>query len=513
MNHFKRVAAEHASQAFSIAILLVDRLLLTAILYRFWGTSKFEAWSVCLAFAGLLSLFEFGFNMYFGNRLMIETENGRTSAAQRTVRIGNALFALSAIASIVATVLWLLLFGSPAVSGEPAADNITLILLMSLLASMRLSMASIYGVYRANRQFGRLALVHALGELVRIIAVAAVVALGGGLVQAGVAALATTACIQCFYVVFDLRNRFSIDPFGFALPTRAEMREILAMSTAYFAQQLPLIVLTHVPVLVVIEQSTASGVLAGFVLLRTLAGLPRALLQSLSVVVGFECARRLAVRDQVGAFSVLSSGGRIFSVLSGLAAGVLLGAGSQIVTVWTGNPNLYRLDYLVAALLPMLIASTSVLMHNVLSSNNTPYLAAAGRVLQLAMTAVIAAGAQIPDPGLRMLVALSVGEVLGFTPLAYYAVAQLIPRAGVTFHIVMVALTSVAAALAWLASVGAMQLVPPESTSDVILALALAGACCGGLFIALGLSSSLRGQIIRAALARFRRGFSRQDLQ
>ena len=513
MNHFKRVAAEHASQAFSIAILLVDRLLLTAILYRFWGTSKFEAWSVCLAFAGLLSLFEFGFNMYFGNRLMIETENGRTSAAQRTVRIGNALFALCAIASIVATVLWLLLFGSPAVSGEPAADNITLILLMSLLASMRLSMASIYGVYRANRQFGRLALVHALGELVRIIAVAAVVALGGGLVQAGVAALATTACIQCFYVVFDLRNRFS-DPILSDLHFELGWKyAILAMSTAYFAQQLPLIVLTHVPVLVVIEQSTASGVLAEFVLLRTLAGLPRALLQSLSVVVGFECARRLAVRDQVGAFSVLSSGGQIFSVLSGLAAGVLLGAGSQIVTVWTGNPNLYRLDYLVAALLPMLIASTSVLMHNVLSSNNTPYLAAAGRVLQLAMTAVIAAGAQIPDPGLRMLVALSVGEVLGFTPLAYYAVAQLIPRAGVTFHIVMVALTSVAAALAWLASVGAMQLVPPESTSDVILALALAGACCGGLFIALGLSSSLRGQIIRAALARFRRGFSRQDLQ
>jgi hypothetical protein len=144
----------------------------------------------------------------------------------------------------------------------------------------------------------------------------------------------------------------------------------------------------------------------------------------------------------------------------------------------------------------MLVCATSVLMHNVLSANNTPYLAAAGRGLQLALTVVIAVAAPISDPGLRMLTALTIGEILGFAPLAYWAVAGLLRHAGIVFHLKQIALTSLAAALAAAATFGAINLVEPRGPVGLILALLLAAPFCGGFLYIFGLPLSLRKIII-----------------
>src|SRR5205809_6210694 len=95
MTHFKRVVTENMSQMVLMAIGIVDRIVLTAVLLRFWGTSLFEAWSVCVALAGLVTLFEFGFNLYFNNRLMIETEQGRPDIAGRYYFLSNTIFVAS----------------------------------------------------------------------------------------------------------------------------------------------------------------------------------------------------------------------------------------------------------------------------------------------------------------------------------------------------------------------------------------------------------------------------------
>ena len=67
-----------------------------------------------------------------------------------------------------------------------------------------------------------------------------------------------------------------------------------------------------------------------FVLVRMLSGFPRALLQQFGIVLGQECGRRLAVDDMNGAVTVVTEGARLYSVLCGVATGLLLGAGFDI---------------------------------------------------------------------------------------------------------------------------------------------------------------------------------------
>ena len=76
MANLKRLIAEQASQVLAIAVSFMDRLLLTAIVYRVWGTAVFEQWSFCIATAGLVAMFEFGVNLYLTNRIAMETEKG-----------------------------------------------------------------------------------------------------------------------------------------------------------------------------------------------------------------------------------------------------------------------------------------------------------------------------------------------------------------------------------------------------------------------------------------------------
>src|SRR5260370_40253082 len=139
-----------------------------------------------------------------------------------------------------------------------------------------------------------------------------------------------------FFSLSTPRRRFGF-PFFFALPRRGDMGEVLSMSPAYFAQLVPFILLMYLPVLLIRDLGAQVGLLAGFVILRTLSGLPRTVLQSAGIVIGQECARRLALKDGMSAFVVLSEAMRMFTVLSGLATGVLLGGGHEIVQLWTGD--------------------------------------------------------------------------------------------------------------------------------------------------------------------------------
>jgi O-antigen/teichoic acid export membrane protein len=496
MTHLGRVATEQALQALSIVLSLVDRLVLTGLLYRLWGVANFEVWSICLAVAGLVSVGEFGFNMYFANRLMAETETGELTKAQRTVWLGNCVFAVCSGVSFLVTVVGLVWIGVPHSGGMLAADTAMAVALLAGASALRLAIASVQGLYRAHREYGRLTVILVLAELARIVLTIGIALAGGGIVAAAAASLFVVVAGPVGFVLRDASTRYTLSPFGIVVPTADDVREVLAPSAAYFAQMVPLVLLTHLPVLLVTSAGTATGGVASFVLLRTLGGLPRALLQSLSALLGFECARRLALKDEAGAFQVLRSGARAFCVLSGLAAGFLFAGGRDVVAVWTGDNALYRADYMLVALAPMLAAAASVLMHNVLSASNAPYLAAVGRSLQLAITVAVALVAPITDPGLRLLVALSVGEIVGFTPLAYWAVARLIPTAGVGFHLGLLVLTGVAAVaaggIAWVLLAG----MNPAGSAGRLVALGLAGALCVPLFLGLGLTAALRAQVM-----------------
>jgi hypothetical protein len=470
--HFKRVMIEQVGQGLTLGTGLLDRLVLTAVLVRMWGDERFEAWATCMAVAGLISLFEFGFSIYFNNRLMEETEQNRSDEARRTFFIANTLFGLVGVLSfaIVATLtLWSSNRGLATDDSAKAAA-----IAIAAGQSLRIAASGFLYLYRANRQYSRFVFAYAAGDFVRVAASVVACLLGGGLVAVALWGTVAAVLLQVAYPVFDALRRFAPHRVGFALPRRDEIILIFRTSFAFFAQMVSIILLTSLPVLYLGDQQVAGGTVAAFVLMRTLSGVPRALLQQFGTVLGQECGRRIAVADGVGAARIVAEGARLFSVLSGIATGLLVGAGLEITRLWTGSADHFRWAYLLAAIVPMVLGAFAVLAHNILTTTNAPLFGTMARWLQLLLTALCVLVLPVEDLGLAMLIALSVGEVVGFIPLAYRGVSRLVPGTDGWFHAretVMTALTAVAAAGV---TYGVLVLTPWTTTTGRVFAIGLA---------------------------------------
>jgi hypothetical protein len=442
--HLPRLVREQFGQILFTAVGFADRLLLSAILIRIWGTGNFEIWSAALAFAGFGSLFEFGFNLYYNNKITFQKERGLHADAERTLAEANFVIAVCAL--IGCAIMVGIATSARIVGTTDTHEGMIAAILLSVAATARLLIVGVSAQYRANREYSRFANISAVAELLRITGVATAVLAGADIVATALVACVIQLLIPVLFLFVDTRRRFQPHRIMFRIPRGAGLREALGMSGAYFGQLIPTILWMSVPVLYLQSLPLAAGAVAAFVLIRTLANLSRTPLQSLGVVVGLECGRRIALSDKAGALIALRGAARLFAVLSGLACGIVVGAGGAILFIWVGPSVAFDLNMAVAAMMPMLLGPAVVLAHNVLVASNSPYLAMTARWLQMVLTVI--AYFMLPglDAGLRVMVALAVGEILGYMPIAYYAVARLIPGSGFVFHLRFIAISLAAAA-------------------------------------------------------------------
>jgi hypothetical protein len=430
-SHTSRLLSEQVSQALLIAIGFVDRILATSLLFRLWDLRTFETWAACLALAGFVSLFEFGFNLYFNNRITIETEQGRHEDMRRTYFAANGIFALCGLTSAIG------MSGAALVTQGFSEASLASILLC-LAGSAKLAMSGTNALYRANRAYDRFALIQLSSEAGRIgLTIFAVLAGGSLALAAGLSSLAVVL-VSVIFLAIDSRRRFYPHSLKIVWLDKGIAREAFGTSSAYFAQLVPVILWTSLPVLVLTDHlvgTATAGVIASFVLIRTLSNLARTPLQIFGIVFGQECGRRLALAEYDGALETLQSAARLFATLSGCATGLLVAGGAQIIAIWTGDARVFQPEIMAAAMAPMALAASSVLAHNVLVASNAPFHAAAGRWLQVLITCAWYLLGPGDNAAVRMMVALSLGELFGYAPLAYLAIARLIPGAGVTFQL------------------------------------------------------------------------------
>jgi hypothetical protein len=500
LSNLNRLLKEQAAQALSVGVLLLDRVVLTAVLYRTWDRATFERWSALLAVAGLLGLFELGFNLYVNNRLTIEMERGNHAMAARIYASTNFLLVLSAIAGLVCLGL-LYFFDEIPVDGLAGELSPGLVLAMLALGTaLRTSACGAYALYRANRQYSRLVLILSLGEFLRIVLTAGVVLLGGQLAAAGFATLIAVVGFQYGYILLDTGRRFAPHRFAVSVPTNKELREAAAISSGYFAHNVPPVLLINVPVIVLAYLEAAPGAVSIFVLLRTMTGMPRAILQTLGIVAGQECGRRLAVGDGYGALATIEHGSRAFASISGLTAGFLLAAGAVIGILWTGSSDIVRFDLMLAGLAPMLLAPVSPLAQTTLASTNTPAFPALGRWYQLLITALAAVLLPIENLALRMLVALSLGEIFGFAILAYVGMSRLVPAARWAFHAKALATCLASAVFGFTTTYGLLLVAGSHGRAATIAALGLALLLCSLSLIWFGLEPGARSALTSRAL-------------
>jgi hypothetical protein len=498
--HLPRLIREQLGQIMVTLVGFADRLLLSALLIRIWGTESFEHWSAVLAFAGFGSLFEFGFNLYYNNKIMSETEQGRHEDAAKSLAEANMVMVMCALLGCLTMVA--VAWSVQIVGTTDTHDGMLAAILLSASTAARLLIVGVSAQYRSNRAYARFANISATAELVRIAAVAAAVLAGADVLIAAIVASVAQLLMPVFFVLVDTTRRFPPHRIAFQIPRGGRLREALGMSGAYFGQLIPNILWLSFPILFLQSLSLATGAVAAFVLIRTLANLARTPLQSLGVVIGLECGRRIALSDQAGALAAFTGGARLFAVLGGLACGVVVFAGRDILAIWIGSAAMFDFPLAVAAMLPMLFGSSMILAHNVLVASNAPFLALAARWLQLALTILAYFVLPVSEPGLRVMAALAAGELLGYLPLAYVAVARLIPSIGFSFHLRYVLLSLFAAVFC--GSLGALLFDPSAGGGPwtAMLKLLLLMVACAGFAFIFATDAVTRGRLIDNARRR-----------
>lgn len=503
--HARRLVSEQAVQLLLVGSGFVDRLLLTAFMLRVWGVNTFEIWSACIAFAGLVSLFELGFNYYFNNQLTIEMERGDVDAFRRTLATGNLIFGLVGLFGILFSVI--VIWSTDPTGSGYQSDAMWAATLLSVAAATRLAMCAINAQYRANRQFARFALIAVIAEVGRILAIFALVLTGFGLLGVALGSAVTTIGILFVFVMVDTTRRFFPHRYVVAWPYRRELWRITTMSSLYLGQLIPVVLWTSLPVLYLQNLGMASGMLASFVLLRTLANVARTPMQSLGVVYGQECGRRIAVEDLPGALRVVASGARLFAVLSGLTSGLLLFGGYHITKLWTGSAGLYDPLLMAGAVAPMVIAAATVLVHNVLICAQAPARPAIARWLQMVVTVVAYLLLPWLSPPVRMMMALAIGEIAGYAPLAYDAMARLIPGTGIGFHLRNIAVVLGSFALGGVTIEAVLYVTGTSDSFRLMLALGVTAVLFGIYILLFGIPGEDRRrlwrQTVQPQLARF----------
>ena len=492
-----RIGREYAAQLTGMAVVVVDRILLTAILLRAWGVEAFAHWSVAIAAAGMIAFFDFGLNLYFSNRLTFSVEQGKARRAHHAYRAGNLLvFGAAGLATVVICgTFWL--FGGHFVEGPVDAKLFWTVAALVLGAATKYALSVQYYLYRAHRQFERQTYLNALTDLGRTAAAAVAVLLGGGLLEAALAYLAGAILSSLPVVLLDARRRFPAFKFGVEFPNRAERKVIPPIAFGFWAQSVPLTVLTFVPVFVLAAIGAGAAAIAQFVLIRTLANIARMAPQLIGTVLGQEAGRRFGRREHEGMFVVYREGCKLLAAQSAGIAGVILALARPVFDAWTNEPSLYDPPILWLALAPLALGPSLVLANAVFGHANRPWDMASGRAIQLVLTLVAFIALPLENAALRMMAALAIGEVLGFGIPVYFGVRRLMPSAGIRFMLDLVGRVIVSGALCYAAAAVAYRLAGPSLLS-LALACAVGGAAILVASFLIGIEPGRRAVLLSA---------------
>lgn len=505
MSTFARIGREYVAQVAAFMVALADRLIIPAVFLRALGVASFSAWSVVIAASGFVVALEFGVTRYFTNRLIALVERGDQAEAERSYRVGLTLLVGFAVFSLVAIAVGfgLLVKGV----GDPQLDRqLPLLAIPVTLASALLQILGLrQALYRAHRQFAAETWIRLAGDTARIATVAIGAAAGLGLSGVCWLWLAATVGFIVLPVTLDTRRRYPGFGDRFALPRASHDAEVVRLAPGLWLQMVFSTLFATVPVMVIGALTAAPALIAQFVLMRTLANFVRQILQMFANVFGIELARRQARGDAAGYVQTFHETNRFLTVQTAVAFAVLYALAQPLFTLWTGKAALYDRDLLVLAILPPLIFPTMMLTIEALAYANRPWPLVAARLVQLAITVLCFAITPGLAPGLRMMLALFAGEVLGLGPYLVVAARQLDPAIGFGHALVLPLLGAVAAA----GTLGLVELAWSAPIASEFLRLALALAA-GGVALVLasalfGVSPARRKAIAALGVARLRR--------
>jgi O-antigen/teichoic acid export membrane protein len=411
MKTVRRVGNEYLAQAFSFALSILDRVVLTAILLRAWGVNDFAIWSIVAAAAAVVALFDFGANLYFANRILFLVQQKRVDAARAELRAGNLAITIGSLIGVAAAML-ALTFGSG--SHIDSFETQAATLALALMTAVRQAGAIQFSVYRAHGEYARQSYLLALLDAVRILGSVGLVAIGQSFLGVAIGQMVVTIGFCGWIALRDVPRRFTGFGLAFGMPAPSERRTAAVTCAGYWLQSAPNTALTYAPIVLLATLHASAITIAQFVLMRTIGNLVRTTLQQFSIVLGQEAARRLAVGDTDGLRHVYREASIFLAAQTAAAAGILFALGVPLFRVWTGEEQLFNAAMLWLAIGPPLLLPSMTLGHNLLATINRPWPIAIGRSVQLGLALILIFALPIEDPALRMMAALAIAEVVAF---------------------------------------------------------------------------------------------------
>ena len=479
----RRPLIDLSAQILPVLSQLIERIFLTGLLVQRLGVGQFERWSLISAIVTLLTMVDLGTQITFSNRMARAAHRGDTDEAVTIFRQSNAIFAVLGAIVMGATILfatsssvqrWLGL--SPALG---PGEQIVALCLGGAIA-LKLAMTNASGVYRAMMAFGWGTLVTTAGDLLRIAAGVAALLVAGSMASLAVAMAAATLVVFGALIPLDIARRFPAFAWRLARPTSLTTSGTLSESVLFAANYLPAVVLTQIPIML-IGSRAAQGVLAGYVLMRTIANVVRTLSQKVTLIVGMEFGRL----ETQGRLGELATAYRHLAALVALCFGcgcaLLWVWGGTLLRLWSGDATLYDPLLLAIMLAPLIIVPGAQLNLSLLIYGHRPGSFALAVALQTAAAMLLALLLPVPSIALRLSLALSIAEIALLAPVIALAVRRMIGDVVISAALWNVAVASLAAAgTAGIALF--MQRIADERTG-LILSIGLTGLIAGPLVV------------------------------
>lgn len=341
-----------AVQMAGLGISLLDRIVLTGILLRHWGTEAFSDWTTVSSAAGVVVLFEFGFQHLVGNQLAKAHARGRELAFTRI--LGWASFSALVLGAIMTLAVLLLSIALPLdqTLNLFSADFVPVFLVLALWNIVRVVRGPLLQFYRGREEVHNLLWADSRANLAAIVLAGVLVLLGAGPLTIAVVYLIVTIVLSVGYSWLDIRRRF---PGRLARPrqpsplaVRRGARALRWYGAFYTANNL----MQNAPVLIIAGLGLSGPLLVAFVVQRTLVNFARTVSFNIAVAIGAELsgARHRGQTEVVEqGFALLA---RLNVTLIALTAAGLLLFGGFAVQLWTGQPDLGSPLLLTLLILP-----------------------------------------------------------------------------------------------------------------------------------------------------------------
>ena len=425
-----RVASLVRLNAVLLALRTGEQVVLLPAFLWAWGPAIYGDWLRLLAAASFAALLDAGLAGYGASALHRARARGRR---QRHAR----LFSLVLTGTLACLVLALVVAGSVgaliaagaapewlAPQAAPMRDAGIAFALLAVAMPVPGLLAALGGPLRADGRHGVFLRGQVLVRLASMAGTAAVLGSGGGLVAAAAAMLLAQAALGGFLLVRALRRHAPDVRWRPGWPEGREAARHLRRLPPFAMIAAAGVGARHLPVLLLAMLGAGPVILVTFAATRTLSGLLR---QAVHLVAGSVAVEAAETRALQGANAAAALASRTLSrlwPLTGIGAGLLMGAGGLLLTVWTGGHAVPDPWLLAALVLPVLLTVPFQVRAQALAAANRGRAIANAGIAHLGMGCAFAlalAGALPPAH-------LAAGVMAGFAAAEVLVYALSLPR-------------------------------------------------------------------------------------